>query len=131
MSATKDQGRKAKLDAAVVLYQMLAKANFLAGGDQEQNDKIEEMYRATLKEAQDTLDKFRAARAARLAIDALLPGWHPVDASDHLPRELWHAFVSNDRAEWLEWLRAHDVPERKAVERVDCYTDWSGVAKSS
>lgn len=125
MSNMKDPNRKAKLDAAVVLYKMLAASHFMAGSDQEQNDKLEDMYRATLKEAQEKLDQFRAARAAHLAIDTILPGWHPVDASDHLPKELWHAFVSNDKAEWLEWLRAHDIPEVKAKERVDCYKDWS------
>lgn len=70
------------------------------------------------EEAQEKLANFRKVAAIRVALDAILPGWVYVDASDHLPREKWNAFVSNDPDEWTAWLIEQGVPADKATSLV-------------
>ena len=110
--------RKGKLEAGVVFLNMIVKADYSASGGPEMTAATEERLKKALAEAQANLEGFQKAKAARLALNEILPGWVEVEISDHLPRRLWHSFVSNDQSEWLDWLLENGVVEKVAKELV-------------
>jgi len=121
---SKKDDRAATLEAARILYGGLyASSVHRPVKDSNLNEQIEEMLVRELKKAQDNLNGYRAAKAAFLALDALLPGWFEIDASDHLPKDKWHAFVSNDKGEWVDWLVSNGIERAKAKEIVKQYCE--------
>lgn len=106
--------RRAHLDAMAVLYRLCAE-----GSERYFQNEVAVQYEAMLErqavEAQSKLDGYRRSKAMHNALDAALPGWFCVDASEYLPKEKWHAFVSDDADEWTEWLVSNGV-ERKIAE---------------
>lgn len=109
--------RQAILDAATMLCKLQNKGTFRSY-DSRTDGNVETVLRNAVAQAQQNLDEFLASKAARIALDALLPGWRHVDVSDHLPRDLWHAFVSNDPAEWEAWLVEHGIEKQTAARMV-------------
>lgn len=80
-----------------------------------EDDSREKRLVEEAEKAQKILDDYRKARAARLALDTLMPGWVDLDISEYLPREKWHVFVSNKREEWGQWLHENGItPEQVA-----------------
>lgn len=118
-----NEDRKAKLDAAAVLFRMFRSSVYCTSLNRasDANMSIERNLTAVFDKARQELDSFRASKAAAMAITSILPGAVEVDASDYVPRELWDAFVSNDEGEWVEWIAANarsDVPREKIEELV-------------
>lgn len=108
--------RVATLAAAARLYRLFwGSGNYPCPPNQQDADRCEQALVEKARQAQAELDGFRASRAGRIALDAVMPEWVYVDASDHIKRELWHTFVSDSEDEWVEWLVAHsDMPRERA-----------------
>ena len=116
-----DPKRQAMLDAGLIFYRMFATTGWWPTAEmiEDPDDQMETMLRNTLKKAQESLAGYQQAKAARIALDKVLPDWVPIDASDHIPKEKWHAFVSNDKDEWLSWLKENGVPDKEAKRLVE------------
>ena len=118
--ASQDQGRRTALQMAIAVYQ--------AADPKDGGYRIDDGFRMredrflyTLKRIDARIEALRAERsmvargyALRAALDGMLPGWFDVDASDHLPEELWHGFVSDSPSEWYAWLTGHGVSDEVA-----------------
>ncbi len=104
--------RNDTLNAGRVMLSLLHGSNYYSGSPHA--IEYEAMLEQAVKEAQEKLAAYRRGKAASLALDALLPGWHDIDASNYLPREKWHTFISNDRVEWLAWLVEQGVSQENA-----------------
>ena len=117
MKVVDDSKRKPLLAAAAVLYKMNLDNGPYASVGSEYEDDMEAHLVEDIKKAQANLDGFRASRAARMGLDAMLPGWVEIDHSDYTPREKWHAFVSNQQDEWVAWLVEHSRLSREAAEK--------------
>jgi hypothetical protein len=102
--------RAATLDAALVFFDLFKKSPCGPLGG-ETDEPYEQMLRRECEKAKEALDVWLKAKAARLALDSVLPGWYYIDASDHLPKEKWRSFVSNSKEEWSRWLFANGVSE--------------------
>jgi len=113
--------RKEVLAATSILYKTMHDKVSYATDNEASNDLMEASLVETVKNAQKSLDDFRASRALRMALDSILPGWVYIDASDYLPKELWGVFVSDDPAEHLAWLKEHSVPSDVANDLVKRY----------
>lgn len=111
--------RGATLAAALVLLNEIRKTPYQPNPKSALTDQLEKTLFEELQAAQSRYDAFRAARASWIGLDQLLPGWQDLDVSDHLPREKWHAFVSNSKAEWVEWLAKNGVERKKAKTLVE------------
>lgn len=109
--------------AAIALYQMAmtmdnhARAAF--GGSPESRQRYVDALEEAAVVATERARLARLASSLRDAVDAVLPGWVDVDASDHLPQELWYAFISDDPDKWGAWLVEHGVSEDVARTLVD------------
>ncbi len=103
--------RKAVLDAAGVLVGLWSGGYY---SDTENAKPYENILEENVAEAQKKLDEYRRSKAAWIALDAILPGWRYVDASDYIPREKWSAFASNLPEEWVAWLIANNVSKEVA-----------------
>lgn len=112
--------RAGALMAAGELYRRLKGVHVAvtASGDPTLDMLMERSLADRVAKAQHELDDFRGSRAAMLALDALLPGWVYVDASDFLPKAMWRTFVSNDRQEWVDWLVGNGVQPEAAARLV-------------
>lgn len=111
------QDRKVLLGAALIFYDTYHKSIWQPTGDNDEDEQREQRLEEECAEAQARLRRWREARAARLALDTILPGWFYIDASDHLAQKKWNTFVSDSYAEWEAWLLANGVSE-KAVEKL-------------
>ena len=110
--------RKDLLATGVVLYQIFRESPYASRPESPTLEPMERTLRDEFEQAKVKLDRFLAAKAAAIALDRVLPGWVEVDASSHLPKEKWRAFVSNDKKEWLKWLLENGVPKDKAEELI-------------
>jgi len=73
-----------------------------------------ELAQEKIATAQKMLDDIIEGIGLRVAVDALMPGWVDIDASEHLPREKWHAFLASTKAEWVAWLVENGMGEGEA-----------------
>lgn len=101
--------RQAEINAALVFLNMIRPSMYHPMGDKSDDEREKRLVEEAEK-AQKLLDDFRKARAARLALDTLMPGWVDLDASDYLPQHKWHGFISNKREEWGRWFHENGVP---------------------
>lgn len=81
-------------------------------------EPYEKALQAAVEKATKDLETYRISKAARLALDAICPGWFEVDVSDILPREKWCDFVSNSESEWVDWLVAQGIDRKLASAHV-------------
>lgn len=114
-----DQAQKSMAaEVARILFIEANKTKGIAGcglySSTDDLDKIEGALKNKADEALATLQDYRRIRALRVALDIIMPGWKYVDASDHLPREKWNVFISNNPDEWLAWLSGQGVPDDRA-----------------
>lgn len=109
--------RKAVLDAAGILLQLNQECVTPSWGTKYE-DSLEASLVDSVQRAVKALEEWRRSKAARLALDALVPGWKLIDVSDLLPRDKWFSFTSNEPTEWVEWLISNGVFKETAIKRV-------------
>lgn len=127
MSRTKT--RTTQLETALLLYQQFSRQQEAARGSSF-DDRREDELRERAEQAAFALADFRRSRGFRAALDAVLPGWVDVDASEHLPQNLWYSFVSDSPVDWLDWLVENGVKEETAQKLVtDAFASVKPVEK--
>lgn len=102
------------LMAAALLYGEMGKILNPVSSDENLNDRMEQALIESFNRARTQLIDYRRSRGFKLALDGILPGWQYIDASKWVPKEKWGTFVSNNKLEWFEWLRANNVPQDAA-----------------
>lgn len=119
-----DPKRAALISAASLLYRSYReRPDGSSRAVEYRPSDVAARYEAALvqavEKAKEELRSYQETKAFRMGLDALLPGWFDMDVGDlGLPRELWHAFVSDNVEEWVEWLVEHGVDPNKARSEV-------------
>lgn len=86
--------------------------------------------REKITRLQEELGDYYVSRTLLLALDATLPGWVDIDASDYLPAGT-PQFVSNRPDEWYAWLCGHGLHADGAEQLVAAhFEDWTGPGRT-
>jgi len=83
-----DPRRRAAREVYRLFYVAYLRGAKPVGADVAKCDRYEAELVAALQKAQADLAAYREARSLRCALDALMPGWFDIDASDYIPGPL-------------------------------------------